>query len=238
MEIEKDLIQIIIEILLLFLALYLAFFKSYFQEKGKNIATKEDIGEITEEIESIKNGIQFYTQSKLTLKNEERNALIELHEKYSYWLKYAMGLELASINEDNKSKLDTIEDKLSKANLEFEIAVGKMEIFVASDELSKIVGKLTTETLMLHSLAVETINKKGIFLLEVSIMKLKTPPEKCVEVLRKMSQDHVKKREEFNANKLKKYREILPFYKEMQGVIFKEIQAIIGYEYWSPEKKY
>jgi len=47
--------QLIIEILLFLIGLYLAFFKSYFGEKGKNLATKEDISEITEKIENIKN---------------------------------------------------------------------------------------------------------------------------------------------------------------------------------------
>ena len=68
-------IQLIIEILILVIGCYLAFFKSYITEKGKNIATKEDITEITNKIETVKNEIYYITQSKLSLKTEERNAL-------------------------------------------------------------------------------------------------------------------------------------------------------------------
>ena len=45
--------QTILEVLILLLLLYLAFFKSYFQEKGKNLATKEDTEEITSLVESV-----------------------------------------------------------------------------------------------------------------------------------------------------------------------------------------
>ena len=38
-----ELIQLVLEALILLLLLYLAFLKSYFQEKGRNIATKEDV---------------------------------------------------------------------------------------------------------------------------------------------------------------------------------------------------
>jgi hypothetical protein len=93
---ELEVFQIILEVILILLALYLAFFKSYFQEKGKNLATKEDIGEVTQEIESVKNKFQFYTQSRLSLKSEERNALIELHKNYSYWLHFSMKSDCAS----------------------------------------------------------------------------------------------------------------------------------------------
>lgn len=75
-----DIIQIILEAVIIILGLYLALFKSYFQEKGKNIATKEDIEEITEKVETIKHNLLFGTQSKINLKNEERNSLVSCYE--------------------------------------------------------------------------------------------------------------------------------------------------------------
>ena len=47
-------LQLIIEIIILFLGLYLAFFKGYFKQKGKNLATLKDIGEITNKVEEAK----------------------------------------------------------------------------------------------------------------------------------------------------------------------------------------
>ena len=54
---------------------YIAKQKSYETEKGKNLATKEDIGEITKEIESVKNTFTIETEklkAKLTLWNHFR----------------------------------------------------------------------------------------------------------------------------------------------------------------------
>ena len=69
-------------------SLYLAFFKSYFQEKGKNIATQEDIGPITKIVEGIK--------SDLSTKIEEVKANLSL-------LKTRSGLPLSSALTFSKS---------------------------------------------------------------------------------------------------------------------------------------
>jgi hypothetical protein len=45
-------IEIILDVLLVLFVLHLDFFKSYFQEKGKNLATKEDIEDITSKVEA------------------------------------------------------------------------------------------------------------------------------------------------------------------------------------------
>jgi hypothetical protein len=50
--------------------LWRSFFPSYFQEKGKNLATKEDIAEITSKIEGIKAN---YTERLTAI--EHQNAL-------------------------------------------------------------------------------------------------------------------------------------------------------------------
>ncbi|MEM0544145.1 hypothetical protein WFZ85_16285 [Flavobacterium sp. j3] len=51
-------IQIVLEIIIIGLGLYLAFIKSYREEKGKNLATKEDISAITKQIEGVKSEIE------------------------------------------------------------------------------------------------------------------------------------------------------------------------------------
>ncbi len=47
-------VRIIMEIVILIGLGYIAFFKSYFTEKGKNLASKEDLKELTEKVESVK----------------------------------------------------------------------------------------------------------------------------------------------------------------------------------------
>src|ERR1035437_3917179 len=87
---SKEDIQILLETAAVLIGLYLAFFKSYFQEKGKNLATKEDITEITEKIEKVKSDIGILTHKKISLSTEKQNSLMELISKYSAWLNYIM----------------------------------------------------------------------------------------------------------------------------------------------------
>lgn len=47
--------------------------KSYESEKGKNLATKEDIKEITANIETVKNEISFEKQRTMTLSKKENS---------------------------------------------------------------------------------------------------------------------------------------------------------------------
>ena len=55
MEILNIVFQILILLILLFAYLFLKkYWPAYFKEKGKNLATKEDISEITNKIESVK----------------------------------------------------------------------------------------------------------------------------------------------------------------------------------------
>lgn len=55
---ENQTVNIILDILIILIGLYLIFFKSYFKEKGKNLATFEDIGKITEKVETVKSTFQ------------------------------------------------------------------------------------------------------------------------------------------------------------------------------------
>lgn len=52
--------------------------KAYNEEKGKNLATKEDIDEITEIIESVKNEISFESQRKHTFIEQRTNRFINI----------------------------------------------------------------------------------------------------------------------------------------------------------------
>jgi chemotaxis protein histidine kinase CheA len=51
---EIQVVNIALNILILIGGLYLIFFKSYFKEKGKNLATFEDVEAITEKVENVK----------------------------------------------------------------------------------------------------------------------------------------------------------------------------------------
>ncbi len=77
--------QIILESALIILGFYLAFFKSYSEEKGKNLATKEDIAEITKKIENVKSEIQLLTDRKKNFEKEMRQSLLDYHSAFNTW---------------------------------------------------------------------------------------------------------------------------------------------------------
>lgn len=90
-------VDILFNIIIVIIGLYLAFFKSYFQEKGKNIATSEDIEELTHKVESVKQSfieknaslkakLDLLTNLQINHKNEERNSLIEFHKVIKGWI--------------------------------------------------------------------------------------------------------------------------------------------------------
>jgi len=107
-------VEIILEIILIGIGLYIALIKSYFQEKGKNIATSEDIEELTLKVESVKQqfleknaylqaNLDLLTNLQISHKNDERLALIDFHKKINTWV----GL----LTEGTPSLLDPFDDQ-------------------------------------------------------------------------------------------------------------------------------
>ena len=84
-----DVIQIFIDIFLIILTLYIAFGKSYIVEKGKNLATKEDIGEITKEIETIKNETIYLVQRKSEFHKDCKEIALSFNDSASTFIEYS-----------------------------------------------------------------------------------------------------------------------------------------------------
>lgn len=129
-----DVIQLILEALILLLLSYLTFLKSYFQEKGKNLATKEDIEEITSKIESIRSGIQFSLETKLSWRAEEHNALVDYYSKYGAWLSGITGFSLVKNSDENTDRLAEIRAELDSLERDFELANNRLELFIDKEK--------------------------------------------------------------------------------------------------------
>lgn len=69
-------------ILLIILSLFLLYIQNYFRQKGKNLATKEDIKAITKEIEIIKSQLEVSTSNKKWFIDEQNKILINLSRKF------------------------------------------------------------------------------------------------------------------------------------------------------------
>ena len=92
--------------------------KSYEEEKGKNIATKEDIAEITKQIENVKAEISFENQRKKEYIDERKKHLVNV-------LYYAEKIQMVrnrlfiyARNADLKKKLYELIDEVNCSHLE------------------------------------------------------------------------------------------------------------------------
>lgn len=222
--------QIILEAILIIIGLYLAFFKSYFQEKGKNLATKEDIEEITGLVETVKNQIHYTTQTKLSLRTEERNALVNHYEKYNYWLNTILDTYFGGIKEENKQKLKDIEQRLNDAKFKYEIADGRKEVFVNNKEIDKLLKDLKIKTLELQHLIEKSIGELEYWFFEVENMRNTTPIEQQLAEYRKLLDRKKKILTKMNNERLKIYKEIAPKDRKFQILVYNHLQSIIKEE--------
>ncbi|MFK2184183.1 hypothetical protein ACIXKU_17460 [Bacteroides fragilis] len=92
--------------------------KAYEVEKGKNLATKEDIREITKNIKSVESKFTILTNLHSGILSEERNAIIEFNEKYSLWIgSYMINWRLNSNNNSDINEFSRILEKKSRTLL-------------------------------------------------------------------------------------------------------------------------
>lgn len=96
---------LILQVILFFTAKNLL--PSYFNEKGKNLAQKEDIESLTKLVETVKFNFTQETEflkSKLQLLSniqgnliiEERNAIVDFNEKYFNWYNFLIDFTQAN----------------------------------------------------------------------------------------------------------------------------------------------
>ena len=78
-------IRIVLDIIIIGIAAFFIISKSYLNEKGKNLATKEDIKDITNKIESVKREYQRKTEidkKEIELNHELYDKLSNLHNTF------------------------------------------------------------------------------------------------------------------------------------------------------------
>lgn len=147
-----------IQVLTLFASFYLAFFKSYFTEKGKNIATKEDISGVTRlveeakhsftaETEKLKANLSILTNVQVGIVAEERNAIIYYNDKYFRWLNILLDTSLGGINDKNTSELEEYAKRISECYGQFLDSEIRFRLFVEDRQLLAAADDLKIETI-------------------------------------------------------------------------------------------
>lgn len=162
---------LIFSILTFVSSLYVIFFKSYFTEKGKNLATKQDIDGITKSVESIKvefiketerlkHELQFDNQINLGYHVDMKNSVIHLYETYSLWLTMLSESQDNSIGQSSK-QLNEVVEELAGLYTKFLLAESKSDLYISDKTFQKQLYDLKLSTLKFHN-AIE------LFLIDLS----------------------------------------------------------------------
>lgn len=169
MEVTSIIIQCLIFILGLFLIfMFKNYYPRYFEEKAKNLATKQDIGEITHIVEGIKNSLTRETellksqlalnnQNKFSIKSAERDALFTLNSKYSTWIYSIMKFSFSSYSEDNYKELDDVSKNFTEKQYEVEIGRAHLLLFMHDQKLLEVMKELGVAILNIEGLVVDNI---------------------------------------------------------------------------------
>jgi hypothetical protein len=217
---------LVVETLILLIGLYLVLFKSYFQEKGKNLATKEDIEEITQKVEVIKNNISFLTQTKLNLSTEERISLVNCYEKYYSWLNIILDSYFGGVNEENQSKLREMIEKIDEAKVQYVLAASRLELFINNDEISKLIQEIRVKTIDLqHDFERHSGQIEYIFF-EMTKMRSTIPLPQQSEHYQKLLDKKGVIINDYNELKLKKFENIAPLNRRFQVLSYNHLRNL------------
>jgi hypothetical protein len=154
-------IQLILEGCAVLLGFYIAFGKSYITEKGKNLATKQDIGKITSIVEEtkrqftadtevLKSNLNSFSQNFHSIKTLERDAIIEINRKYSEWFNSFKTFSLAYYSYDNYEKLKELDFIFKDKLAAFEVAVDNLHLYMHDKELRDTITPLSNLTFELQ----------------------------------------------------------------------------------------
>jgi len=207
-------IEIIFEAILILIGLYLAFFKSYFSEKGKNLATKEDIGDITSKVEKIKNefiketerlkiDLQYTNQIKFSLRSEKIKSVFECYEKYYIWLNTILNYHFPSASLESKN---TLENSYSS----FQLAQAKFSLMIDDQPIIDHLNKMQIETLKLDGLCKIKSHEYQSTEYDIEDAKKTTDINARRNELRKAYDNQLAFMRDYNEKKISQYKEIVP----------------------------
>lgn len=134
---------------------------AYETEKGKNIATKEDIEEITKRLETVKNEISFAKQRE----NEfiiERYTHLQMFLKYIHKVRSYCNLLLYYLYDvESKGRLITLlhETNDNVSNVDYELQM--LHAYIDDDNINKLLDE-TVEKFTLYSCSIMTTMSNAI----------------------------------------------------------------------------
>lgn len=119
-------------------------YKSYESEKGKNVATKEDIEEITQKIENVKSLLTIQTTLKVQLLNKQKEAIETCWSNYNIWRNSFLGSWINHAR-DNNIVWDII-SKEEEAHRHFITSYQTISLYIDNKDFIKNIRSLHDKT--------------------------------------------------------------------------------------------
>lgn len=144
---------------------------SYFSQKGKNLATKQDVEEITKKVESvksefnkdlefIKSDLSYINQNKFTIKSIERDILFELIENYGKWINTIKNVSFIQLTVHNfKDLLNNYFEEMRIKRMSCENSEFKFNLFIDDNNFFQIQKNCKVEVLKLELITKQIINE-------------------------------------------------------------------------------
>lgn len=220
--------------LVLLAVLCFGLWESYFKEKGKNFATKEDIGDITKEVEDVKqffneslekfkHELNLSTQIRFSLKSAEIEALLNLYDKYFVWFNSMQSFSPPSLREPFQKEISRIIDK---SYLEFLIADSKADLFIKSKEILTLKSTLKLSTMVFEKEILVFLAKLELHCFEYNQLDDIVNLDERVNKHKEINAEYLLSVEEYNSNKLSHILDILKISEPFKELLLKELNKL------------
>jgi hypothetical protein len=164
---------------------------TFLKEKAKNIATKQDIGKITTEIESVKSefnkdlailksNLSLKSQSNFSIQEKKRILIYELIETFNTWLYSIVNFSFSGYNIQNIGEIKNHRKNLEKYKLDFNVIENKLNIFYSNKEFDELKRDLTIATLEIQHILDQAISKYELKLYEKHHLEIQDYYERTV----------------------------------------------------------
>lgn len=200
--------------------------KEYLKEKGKNIATKEDIEQITEKIENVKNELSYKNQQKIEWNENTKKLLLDFYSNYiNLSDDYLKNFTIFYNDISDPNAVRNHMEKIAKEHSELKHNFYKLNIYEAKDskfleKLSKLLNDLNIVygEIKIHLMQIENYIKINNISLQKDntiyknlVERRQEEFEKIFEILEKNTE---KKNNNFNELSNLIYRKIKEKYNE------------------------
>lgn len=229
--------DVIIPLVLVVPLLYFRnFLPSFANEKGKNLATKQDIGEITRIAEGIKNELTQKTeelkaqlllinQHKLSIKNAEREAIFNYNSKLSAWIYFLVRFAFSKYNLDNFNELDKHFDEEAKRQYELDVAEAHLTLFLNDPQFLKLKMDLTTSVIEYSRLLSKTI-VEAKYVFRKAEITIEHHPENKMDIGKEMNEELKSLLDTYRKTSLEQYSKIHKLHTQMGELLYKKVELL------------